>query len=323
MTAQRTLGFAAPYKTRKARFLEEMERIVPWAQLVALIEPFYPPAGKRAQGGRPAWPLEVMLRIHCLQLWWNLGDLQAQEELYESPTFRAFARLDGVAHMPDETTILRFRHLLEKHALADKIFALVNKNLADQGLFARTGTLVDATIIAAPSSTKNKDGKRDEEMHQTQKGKQWHFGMKAHTGTGADSGLVHTVLYTAANVHDITQAGNLLTGQEDFVLGDSAYQGVAKRPENVQRKVDWISAMRPGKRRVLDTSTLDGLTRERFEQFKASVRAKAEHPFRVIKLQFGYSKVRYRGLAKNAARLTMLFAFANLWKVRKLAIPMG
>ena len=339
MTAQRTLGFApAPYKTRKARFLEEMERIVPWAQLVAPIKPFYHPAGKRTQGdgallrlgaakprreGCPAYPLEVMLRIHCLQLWWNLGDLQVQEELYESPTFRAFARLDGATLMPDETTILRFRHLLEKHALTEKIFALVNKNLADQGLFARTGTLVAATIIAAPSSTKNKDGKRNEEMHQTQKGKQWYFGMKAHTGTDADSGLVHTVVCTPANVHDITQASKLLTGQEEYVLGDAGYQGVEKKPENVDRKVNWLTAMKPDKRRVLDTNTHEGLKSEQFEQCKASVRAKVEHPFRVIKLQFGYAKVRYRGLAKNAARLTMLFAFANLWKVRKQTIPMA
>ena len=260
MTAsQQTLGFApAPYKTRRAQFLDEMERIVPWAQLVALIAPYYPPEGKRAFGGRPAYPLEVMLRVHCLQLWWNLGDLQAQEELYESSTARTFARLDGAAVMPDETTILRFRHLLEKHGLAEKIFAKVNDMLAQQGLLLRRGTLVDATIIAAPSSTKNKEGKRDEEMHQTRKGKQYHFGMKAHTGTDAASGLVHTVKYTAANEHDITQASELLHGQEEFVLGDAGYQGVEKRPENKGRNVQWITAMRPGKRRALDKSRESG-----------------------------------------------------------------
>ena len=318
MTAsQQTLGFApAPYKTRKARFLEEMERIVPWAQLLALIAPYYPPEGKRALGGRPAYPLEVMLRVHCLQLWWNLGDERAQEELYECPTSRAFARLDGAAVMPDETTILRFRHLLETHDLAGQVFALVNEQLEQRGLLLKRGTLVDATIIAAPSSTKNKQGKRDEEMHQTQKSGQWHFGMKAHTGTDADSGLVHTVVYTAANVHDISVAGKLLHGQEECVWGDAGYQGVDKRPENADSQVQWITAMRPGKRRALPKTKLGRLLDEA-ERIKARVRAKVEHPFRVIKLQFGYAKARYRGMKKNAARLTMLFAFANLCKVKK------
>ena len=321
--AQQTLGFApAPYKTRKARFLEEMERIVPWAQLVALIAPYYPPEGKRALGGRPAYPLEVMLRVHCLQLWWNLGDEQAQEELYECPTSRKFARLDGAAVMPDETTILRFRHLLEKHGLAEKIFARVNEMLAERGLLLRRGTLVDATIIAAPSSTKNRQGKRDEEMHQTQKGGQWHFGMKAHTGVDAASGLVHTVKYTAANEHDITQAGKLLHGQEECVWGDAGYQGAGKRAENQGRAVEWITAMRPGKRRALPKTKLGRLLDEA-ERIKARVRAKVEHPYRVIKVQFGYAKARYRGIKKNAARLTMLFAFANLCKAKKHLLQMA
>ena len=257
-----------------------------------------------------------MLRVHCLQLWWNLGDEQAQEELYECPTSRTFARLDGAAVMPDETTILRFRHLLEKHNLAERIFALVNERLAQHGLLLKRGTLVDATIIAAPSSTKNKEGKRDEEMHQTRKGGQWHFGMKAHTGVDAESGLVHTVVFTPANVHDVTVAGELLHGQEEIVLGDAGYQGVGKRPENQGRAVEWITAMRPGKRRALPKTKLGRLLDEA-ERIKARVRAKVEHPFRVIKLQFGYAKARYRGQKKNAARLTMLFAFANLLKVKR------
>ena len=317
-TAQQTPEFApAPYKTRKARFLDEMERIVPWAQFVALIAPYYPPEGKRALGGRPAYPLEVMLRVHCLQIWWNLGDLQTQEELYEGFSARSFTKLDGAATIPDETTILRFRHLLERHGLAEKIFAWVNEMLSQRGLLLRRGTLVDATIIAAPGSTKNKEGKRDEEMGHTCKGKQWYFGMKAHTGTDAGSGLVHTVKYTAANEHDITQASELLHGEEEFVLGDAGYQGVGKRPENAGRDVQWLTAMRPGERRALDMEKESDRLVEYYEKLKARVRAKVEHPFRVIKQQFGYIRTRYRGLKKNAARLTMLFTFANLWKVRK------
>lgn len=218
--------------------------------------------------------------------------------------------------MPDETTILRFRHLLEKHELALKILAVINAGLARQGLMLKTGTIVDASIIAAPSSTKNKDAARDPEMRQAKKGNQWHFGMKAHIGVDAESGLVHTVVGTAANVNDVTQADKLLHGQETDVLADAGYQGVDKR--NPDLKVNWHVAMRPGKRKALDLSSELARDIDRVEQIKASIRAKVEHPFRVIKQQFGYAKVRYRGLAKNTARLTMLFALSNLWMVRKL-----
>lgn len=303
-----------PKKTRKEVFLDEMNQVVPWGELVLLIQP-HARGAHQALGGRPPFPIETMLRIHCLQLWWNLSDPAMEEELHERPLYRRFAGLEGAARMPDETTILRFRHLLEKQQLAPKILAVINAGLAQQGLMLKTGTVVDATIIAAPSSTKNKDGERDPEMHQTKKGNQWHFGMKAHIGVDAESGLVHTVVGTAANVNDVTQADKLLHGQETDVLADAGYQGVDKR--NPQLKVNWHVAMRPGKRKALDLNSELARDIDRVEQIKASIRAKVEHPFRVVKQQFGYAKVRYRGLAKNTARLTMLFALSNLWMARR------
>ena len=301
-------------RTRKEVFLDEMNQVVPWDGLVALIQP-HARGAHQALGGRPPFPIETMLRIHCLQLWWNLSDPAMEEELHERPLYRRFAGLEGAVRMPDETTILRFRHLLEKHELTPKILAVINAGLARQGLMLKTGTIVDASIIAAPSSTKNKDGERDPEMHQTKKGNQWHFGMKAHIGVDAESGLVHSVVGTAANVNDVTQADKLLHGQETDVLGDAGYQGVDKRHPNL--KVNWHVAMRPGKRKALDLSSALARDIDRVEQIKASIRAKVEHPFRVVKQQFGYAKVRYRGLAKNTARLTMLFALSNLWMVRR------
>ncbi|MBL8278118.1 MAG: IS5 family transposase [Pelomonas sp.] len=314
---QITLGLdPLPKKTRKEVFLDEMNQVVPWATLVSLIQP-HARGAHQALGGRPPFPIETMLRIHCLQLWWNLSDPAMEEELHERPLYRRFAGLDGAARMPDETTILRFRHLLERHQLTPQLLAAINAGLAQQGLMLKTGTVVDATIIAAPSSTKNQDGERDPEMHQTKKGQQWHFGMKAHIGVDAESGLVHTVIGTAANVNDVTQAAALLHGQEDVVFADAGYRGVGKREETRDLKVAWHIAMRPGQRRALDlTRAVDRLL-DKVEQLKASARAKVEHPFRVVKQQFGYAKVRYRGLAKNTARLTMLFALSNLWMVRR------
>ena len=240
-----------------------------------------------------------------------------EEELHERPLYRRFVGLDGAARLPDESTILRFRHLLEKHQLAPQVLATINAGLAHQGLLLKTGTVVDATIIAAPSSTKNSTGERDPEMHQTKKGNQWHFGMKAHIGVDADSGLVHSVVGTAANVNDVTQAGALVHGEETDVFADAGYQGVAKREETQGINANWQVAMRPGKCKVLDKSTPMGEIMDKLEQTKARIRAKVEHPFRVIKQQFGHAKVRYRGLAKNTARLTMLFALSNLWMVRR------
>jgi len=303
-----------PKKTRKEVFLGEMNQVVPWAQLVALIQP-HARGAHQALGGRPPFPVETMLRIHCLQLWWNLSDPAMEEELHERPLYRRFVGLDGSARLPDETTILRFRHLLEKHKLAPQVLAIINAGLAQQGLMLKQGTVVDATIIAAPSSTKNKDGQRDPEMHQTKKGNQWHFGMKAHIGVDAESGLVHTVIGTAANVNDVTQAGQLLHGRETVAFGDAGYRGVEKRTK--AKGLTWHVAMQPGKRKALDMSRKWAQLLDKAEQIKASVRAKVEHPFRVIKQQFGYAKVRYRGLAKNTARLTMLFALSNLWMVRR------
>jgi len=288
-----------------------MNLMVPWAELVALIEPFAP-ANKT---GRPAFAVNSMLRIHFMQQWFGLSDPAMEEALHDVPLYCQFAGLDaGMGRLPDESTILRFRHLLERNNLSVQIMATINATLAAKGLMLRTGTVVDATIIAAPSSTKNSSGERDPEMHQTKKGNAWHFGMKAHIGVDADTGLVHTVIGTAANVNDVTQGHGLLHGEETVVFADAGYQGAMKRPE--ANGVEWQVAMRPGKRRALDKQTTWGQMLDKAERIKASVRAKVEHPFRVIKCQFGFTKVRYKGLAKNTAQLVTLFALSNLWMAR-------
>ena len=303
-------------RTRKREFLDEMNLVVPWTELVLLIAPHAPTPG--AKGGRPPFAVEIMLRIHFVQQWFNLSDPAMEEALYDTPMFREFVGLDaGEDNLPDESTILRFRHLLEAHNLSSQILATVNATLAAKGLLLKSGTVVDATLIAAPSSTKNSSGERDPEMHQTKKGNQWHFGMKAHIGVDADSGLVHTVVGTAANVNDVTQAHALVHGEETDVFADAGYQGVGKRDETQEINVNWHVAMRPGKRKVLDKSTPMGAILDQLERAKASIRAKVEHPFRVIKRQFGHVKVRYRGLAKNTAQLHTLFALSNLWMVRR------
>ena len=300
-------------RTRKAVFLDEMNLVVPWTELLSLIAPHAP----RAKTGRPPFELVTMLRIHFLQQWFGLSDLAMEEALFETALYREFAGLSSVERIPDRVSILRFRHLLEEHQLAPQILAVVNATLADKGLMLKQGTVVDATLIAAPSSTKNQDGERDPDMHQTKKGNQWHFGMKAHIGVDADSGLVHTVVGTAANVNDVTQATALVHGEETVVFADAGYQGVANREEVQGIEANWHVAMRPGKRRVLDKSTPMGAILDKLEQTKARIRAKVEHPFRVIKQQFGYTKVKYRGLAKNTANLMTLFALSNLWMARR------
>ena len=303
-------------RTRKRAFLDEMDLVIPWSDLLALIAP-HAPAGKT---GRPPFALETMLRIHLLQQFFGHSDPAMEEALHDIPLYREFARLDaGITRLPDESTILRFRHLLEEHQLGQQILATVNARLMERGLMLKSGTVVDATLISAPSSTKNSTGRRDPEMHQTKKGNQWHFGMKAHIGVDADSGLVHTVSTTAANAHDITQAHALLHGEEQVVFADSGYRGVHKRGEvqDQHPETDWQIAMMPGKRRALDkTRVMDALT-DQLETIKARIRAKVEHPFRVIKCQFGHRKVRYRGLAKNTSQLLVMFALSNLWMVRK------
>jgi IS5 family transposase len=257
-----------------------------------------------------------MLRLHFMQQWFTLSDPAMEEALHDVPLFREFAGLGWDSRLPDESTILRFRHLLEKHKLADQVLAVVNDLLRDKGLLLKTGTVVDATLIPAPSSTKNASGERDPEMHQTKKGNQWYFGMKAHIGVDAESGLVHTVRGTAANVNDVVEANSLLHGQETDVFADAGYQGAAKRPD-AKPAVNWHVAMGPGKRRALDKNKVVDNLIDQVERLKASVRAKVEHPFRVIKRQFGHVKVRYRGLKKNTAQLTTMFALSNLWMVRK------
>jgi IS5 family transposase len=311
-----TAGFGLVTKrTRKRVFLDEMNLVVPWTELVGLIQAFAAKA-TGAKGGRPPFPVETMLRIHFLQQWFGLSDPAMEEALHDISLYCEFARLDpGATRLPDESTILRFRHLLEEHNLSIELLATINATLATKGLMLKTGTVVDATLIAAPSSTKNESGERDPEMHQTKKGNQWHFGMKAHIGVDADSGLVHTVIGTAANVNDVTQGHALLHGEESVVFADAGYQGVEKRDEATG--VAWHVAMRPGKRRMLDKNSPWSNLLDKAEQLKASVRAKVEHPFRVLKCQFGFTKVRYKGLAKNTSQLMTLFALSNLWMARR------
>jgi IS5 family transposase len=298
-------------KTRKQVFLEEMEQIVPWAALVERIAPYYP----EGKNGRPPFSLHTMLRVHFMQQWFTLSDPAMEEAFFDTPLYRAFAQLQEFSRVPDESTILRFRHRLEKHKLADAMLEEVNELLQQRGLLLKTGTIVDATLIAAPSSTKNKDKERDPEMHSSKKGEQMYFGMKAHIGADADSGLVHTVRGTSGNVHDVVEGNALLHGQEQVAFGDAGYQGVDKRAD-AKPNVKWHVAMRPGKRRALDKGTAADALIDQAEKLKAGIRAKVEHPFRVIKRQFGYVKVRYRGLKKNTAQLVTLFALSNLWMVR-------
>ena len=312
-----TTGFELVTKrTRKREFLDEMNLVIPWTQLLALIGPHAP----AAKTGRPPFPIEVMLRIHLLQQFFGHSDPAMEEALHDIPLYREFAHLDaGITRLPDESTILRFRHLLEEHGLGQQILATINAKLIERGLMLKTGTVVDATLISAPSSTKNDSGLRDPEMHQTKKGNQWHFGMKAHIGVDADSGLVHTVTTTAANAHDITQAHALLHGEEEIVFADSGYRDVHKREEIQEQhpQVNWQIAMMPGQRKALDKSRPVNALREQLEKLKGRIRAKVEHPFRVIKCQFGHLKVRYRGLAKNTSQLLVMFALSNLWMMRK------
>jgi IS5 family transposase len=299
-------------KTRKREFLEEMERVVPWDVLVQIVQPHYP----KAKTGRPPFGIQTMLRIHYLQQWFGLSDPAMEEALHDVPLYREFARLDGALdRLPDETTILRFRHLLERHDLAVDMLRVVNDLLQHKGLMLRTGTAVDATLISAPSSTKNAEGERDPEMKQAKKGNNWYFGLKAHIGVDVVSGLVHTVVTTPANVNDLNVAGQLLHGQERAAFGDAGYQGVHKRPEAAGPH--WHVALRPGLRRQLNPFIGPDFLLECIEKTKASLRAKVEHPFRVLKRQFGYTKVRYRGLAKNTAQIVTLFALSNLWMARR------
>ena len=302
-------------KTRREVFLEEMELVVPWKVLLKIIEPHYPTAGR----GRRPYALESMLRVHLMQNWFALSDPAMEEALYEIASLRAFAHLSLNEPIPDETTILNLRHLLEANDLAEDILRAINALLARKGLLLKQGSIVDATIIAAPSSTKNAQGARDHEMHQTRKGNQWFFGMKAHIGVDAQSGLVHTVTTTAANEADVNQVADLLHGKEEQVWADSGYRGA---PSRVGRDdLQWHIAARPSDIAKLPEGKVKARLQKQ-EHRKASVRAKVEHPFRVIKRQFGLVKVRFKGLAKNTAHVVTLFALSNLWMVRKQLMAM-
>jgi len=309
---QQTLAAFEQYgkPTRRAKFLADMEQILPWAELLAVIEPFYPKVSEA--GGRPPIPLERMLRIYFLQLWFNLSDPAVEEALYDSTSMRGFVGIDlGVEAAPDETTVCKFRHLLEKHKLGKKLLTTVNEYLRRHGMKISNGTIVDATIIGAPSSTKNKDGKRDPEMHQTAKGKQWYFGMKAHIGVDSRTKLIHTVKASAANVADALAMPHLLHGKETRVWGDQAYRGQKDAIRAVAPRVRDFTNQRYRWGTRVD-ETIKATNRR-----KSKIRAKVEHVFGVIKRVFGFQKVRYRGLAKNLHRLEVTAALTNLFIVRR------
>lgn len=306
-------------QTRREIFLKKMEQVVPWTRLIEVIEPHYPKSGRR---GRPPIGLKRMLRMYFVQQWYGLADEAVEDAIYDSQALRAFMDIDlSQQSVPDATTLMGFRHLLEANDLPQAMLVEVNAMLIERGLLMSKGTLVDATLIAAPSSTKNKEHARDPEMHQAKKGNQWYFGLKAHIGTDKESGLVHTVVTTSANVSDISQTPALLHGQESDVWADAGYVGVDKR-EDMQdtlaaneQEVKWHVA----KRRKTIEKLADGWQKnlaQAYEKLKAQVRARVEHPFHVIKNIFKYKKTRYKGLAKNDAQLNVLFALSNLYMVR-------
>ncbi len=301
-------------KSRRELFLDEMEKVVPWSGLEALVRPYYAKAGN----GRQPVGLSIMLRTYFVQQWFNLSDPGAEELLYESAAVRRFVGVDlGVASAPDETTILRFRHLLEKHELGGLMLDAVNVHLEARGIKIQTGTIVDATIIHAPSSTKNASGERDPEMRQTRKGKQWYFGLKAHIGVDAKEGTVHTLVTTSANVADSTVLPDLLHGGERKVWGDGGYQGQTEAIKAAAPKAQDMTC-----RRTKFKYYVDELQKKK-NRSKSSVRAKVEHPFRVLKRVFGFDKVRYRGIAKNHHRLCANFALVNLYMHRKRLAVLG
>lgn len=311
---QHSLGLGVTAKrTRRREFLDEMEKVVPWADLVALVSPYL----SEGKSGRPPFSPETMLRIHFMQQWFALSDPAMEEALQDMPVFCEFAGLEGwEERLPDESAILRFRHVLEKHNLAAQILQTVNDLLSCKGVMVKSGTVADATLIAAPNSTKNSSGERDPARKQSRKGQQWCFAMKCHIGVDIESGLVHTVKGTSGAVNDVIEAKIVVRPSDREVYADAGYQGAGKRLD-ARGDVTWYFAVRPCKRRTLDMAKpMDALT-EQMERVKAGIRARVEHPFRVLKRQFGHAKVRYRGLAKNTAQLLTLFALANLWMVRR------
>src|SRR5580692_2571707 len=316
---QRTLASQRSFekhgrKSKRELFLDQMEGAVPWSELLALVSPHYPKAGN----GRQPVGLPIMLRTYFLQQWFNLSDPGMEEAFYESPVLRRFAGVDlGRAAAPDETTILRFRHLLEKHSLGAAILVTVNRHLDARGIRITTGTIVDATIIHAPSSTKNSSGERDPEMHQTKKGNQWYFGLKAHIGVDSKQGVVHSVCTSAASVADKHMLPDLLHGEERKVWGDGGYQGQGEAIRQAAARAQDMTS-----RRVRYKDFVDELQKAK-NRVKARVRAKVEHPFRILKRIFGFEKVRYRGIAKNHHRLCANFALINLYLHRKRLAVLG
>ncbi len=301
-------------QTRKAVFLAEMETVVPWSRLEGLIEPFYPKKGN----GRPPMLLSTMLRIHFLQQWFGYSDPAMEETLHDVPLLRRFAGLDAFEDaMPDESTILRFRHLLEQHELAALLFAEVNTVLSEKGLSMKRGSVVDATLIAAPSSTKNRDKQRDPEMSQTRKGNQWYFGMKAHIGVDAESGLIHTVECTTAKVADNVMLKDCLHGDEKIVFADRGYHQNNRTIEHLAAE-EGLAILVPTKKPMGGELTEQ---QKKSNRILSAIRAVVEHPFRVIKRQFGFTKVRYRGLKKNTGQIVTLFALSNLWMARHRLLP--
>ena len=308
--------------TRREKFLGEMERVCPWARWIGVIEPHYPKSGRV---GRPPIGIDRMLRMYCLQQWFGLSDELVEDAIYDSQALRHFVGIDlSRESVPDATTLLKFRRLLEEHQLTQAMFEEVKTLLSEQGLLMREGTLVDATIIAAPPSTKNKEHARDPEMRQTKKGNEWHFGMKAHIGADAESGLVHSLHVTAANESDIAHTHRVLHGQETRVHLDAGYTGIEKREEVAQAQaqgqlrddIEWNVATKRGKIKQMPEGELKELVKA-VERAKAQIRARVEHPFHVVKNLFHHKRARYKGLAKNGAQLFSLFGLANLVIAKK------
>lgn len=299
-------------KTKREEFLDSMEEIISWADWIEMIRPYY----YNNRRGRPPRGIETMLRMYLLQVWFNLSDEGTEDAIYDSYALRKFSHIDFLSEqIPDATTLLKFRHLLEQHNIGEKIFNDIKARLSAAGLMMHGGTIVDATIIAAPSSTKNKEGKRDPEMHQTKKGNEWHFGMKIHSGVDAGSGYVHTITATSANVHDATETAKLLRPDDEVMYGDSGYLGVPERPEikndDHLRNIEYRINKRPSSNKCPDW--YKGINwSKKIEHRKSSVRCKVEHAFLIVKGQFGYKKVSYRGLRKNLNRFHILFGSANL-----------
>ena len=301
-------------KTRREKFLQEMDKVIPWKDLIQIIERYYPTAGN----GRQPMPLERMLRIYFMQQWYGLSDPAMEDALYDIESMRRFAGVDiAVDMIPDETTILHFRHLLEKHELTRKIFEKTQRYLTEKGLLLREGTIVDATIINAPSSTKNRDNTRDREMKQTKKGNQWYFGMKAHVGTDSNTGLAHSIVVTNAGVHDLRVMDELLHGEEQAVYGDRAYTSEKKRKEYEAKGIKWCINRKACRHNRLTPEDVE------YNHRQSQVRAKGEHAFLVVKHLWHYTKVRYKGLFKNATQIFSLFALANLYLVRRELLSAG